>query len=206
MTPKLSYTQLKTRLKTQETKLRKLQRLVERDNLTGLYNRPGIRKEAQKFLNTLEKEVSLTKRGIERMSHLTNIAVIFIDLDNFKKINDYYGHDKGDRALQKVGNIIETILRNLDLVGRWSGDEFIAVLPGANKDIAQKRADQIQEATTICFKKVFPKAGASLSTGASAVFENGSKKGILDLEKLIIKADERMYHQKRKRKHKTNKT
>ena len=85
------------------------------DPLTGLANRRA-------FLNTGEEEIRRAKRYGGKMS------VAFLDLDNFKQINDRHGHDVGDSALRKVGEALKSGLRDTDTVARFGGDEFAVLL------------------------------------------------------------------------------
>ena len=85
------------------------------DDLTGLYNRRGFRMVA-------EHEIRHAARNGN------SILVLYIDIDDFKEINDRYGHATGDRALQSVADLLRATLRESDLVGRQGGDEFVALL------------------------------------------------------------------------------
>ena len=93
----------------------KIAHLAHYDYLTGLPNRAL-------FLDNLEHSVSLAKRN-----HY-NVAVLFLDLDGFKKVNDTFGHDTGDLLLQEVSRRLKATLRASDTVARVGGDEFIFVL------------------------------------------------------------------------------
>lgn len=100
------------------------------DPLTGLANRRALER--------------VLKTDLERARLMEYpISVIFIDMDNFKEINDRFGHLYGDFILQKTGNILKTNIRNTDIAARYGGDEFVIVLPGASKQIAEKIAQRI---------------------------------------------------------------
>ena len=112
------------------------QRLSTLDALTGVLNRHGI----SQFVAAL---------GITRVS----ASVIVIDLDHFKRINDERGHHIGDRVLRTMGEILGSCTRNTDAVGRWGGEEFVLVCPGASlahaADLAEKLRHRIMETNFI---------------------------------------------------------
>lgn len=87
-----------------------------RDKITGLYNRAHLER-------TLTLEVQRYKR------HQQDFSVVFVDMDNFKAINDTYGHRIGDLALSEIANCLESKTRGLDIATRYGGDEFVIVLP-----------------------------------------------------------------------------
>ena len=95
---------------------KELQNLATTDPLTGAKNR-------RSFLNLLEQEVSRS----QRYGH--SFALLMMDIDHFKKINDSYGHDAGDRVLKLLVAESFGVLRSSDLFGRWGGEEFVALLP-----------------------------------------------------------------------------
>jgi len=103
------------------------------DELTGLFNRRG-------FDSRLRLEWSRARR------EQTPISVMVIDIDNFKKYNDVYGHLQGDIALQSVAKIIEqTLKRPADFCARWGGEEFVALLPDTELPGALRVAEQIRK-------------------------------------------------------------
>ncbi len=93
-----------------------LKRRAAFDYLTGVYNRRG-------FETAFEKELERAKRKG------TNLALLLIDVDDFKKINDRYGHPAGDEILKRVGDILRYAARSADTVARFGGDEFALILP-----------------------------------------------------------------------------
>ena len=95
---------------------RRLRELAFRDDLTGLYN--------QRYFNTaLQREIARCQR------YKRPVALILFDIDNFKKINDRYGHPAGDLVLQTIGNEVQRNTRSVDIVIRYAGDEFALLLP-----------------------------------------------------------------------------
>ncbi len=90
------------------------------DNLTGLFNR-------QYFDEALEREISRAKR------HKNNVSLLFLDIDDFKKVNDTYGHLAGDLVLKQVAAIVQGEIRNEDIAARYGGEEIVAILPETEK-------------------------------------------------------------------------
>lgn len=101
------------------------------DGLTNAYNRNYV-------LADLEKEVSRAIR------HGNNLSLLMIDLDHFKKINDTFGHLTGDRVLREASDMIMKQLRSEDVLGRYGGEEFIAILPDTGLDGAERSAERIR--------------------------------------------------------------
>jgi diguanylate cyclase (GGDEF)-like protein len=114
----------------------KFRRLSTVDPLTQLYNRFGIDQII----------ASLSGHGYLETSTAPKYALIIIDIDHFKHINDERGHDTGDLVLQQVAKTIQTHLRAGDYVGRWGGEEFIVIMPGSSKTSAMEMAETIREA------------------------------------------------------------
>ncbi len=111
----------------------KLHQLADNDPLTGLPNR--------RFFNrNLEHALLLKKRNN------TNLSVLFLDLDNFKTINDTKGHDIGDKVLKRIAKILNITIRETDFVSRWGGEEFIVLLLDSDIDGAISRATKLCKA------------------------------------------------------------
>jgi diguanylate cyclase (GGDEF)-like protein len=163
---------------------KELQQLIEMsllDGLTQLYNRNS-------FMLMVEKELQLCKR------HDKTAALLLIDLDNFKSINDGNGHQKGDLALISSSKIIKESIRAMDIAGRYGGDEFIVFLPDANEQttsfIAQRIKDRINKESPLdC--KVNQENEVSVSIGVSYFPNNG-----IDVNDLIYSADMALYKAK----------
>ncbi|KAF0864334.1 GGDEF domain-containing protein [Pseudomonas sp. LD120] len=110
-----------------------LARMATTDSLTGLFNR--------RHMITLTEKV--LARHNRRPSHLT---LMLMDIDHFKQINDQYGHDTGDRVLSAVSHLLQCSMREQDFIGRWGGEEFLAVLPDSDLEQATESAERIRSA------------------------------------------------------------
>ncbi|NVD07726.1 EAL domain-containing protein [Vibrio sp. JPW-9-11-11] len=161
----------------------KLEYLASHDELTGLPNRSQLhQKIAQGIAYSTE--------------HCQQLAVMFVDLDDFKKVNDLYGHTAGDKLLSEIGDKFESFMGPNDFVARFGGDEFIFCFAGLN-DIGetQGKVDNIKNV----FKRQFVIDGkvlfASCSIGVSMFPNDGD-----DPEELISKADIVLYKSKARQK------
>ncbi len=114
-----------------------LQRQAERDELTGLYNRRKI----NLLLCELRKNT---------LRYQKDFAVILIDIDFFKVINDTFGHATGDRVLKNIAHILQSNIRDVDSCGRWGGEEFIVLCPDADCSGAQPLAERLRQAISLC--------------------------------------------------------
>jgi diguanylate cyclase (GGDEF)-like protein/PAS domain S-box-containing protein len=110
-----------------------LQHQSIRDPLTGLFNRRYLEESLQQSIQRAQR-------------HQHPIGVIMLDIDHFKSINDTYGHEAGDRALQAVGQILRDRVRGSDIACRYGGEEMTLVLPESSLAIAQARAEAIRSA------------------------------------------------------------
>ena len=110
-----------------------IQRLAVTDSLTGLFNR-------HKLQDSLETEVERAKR------YSRPLSIIMIDMDKLKVINDTFGHAAGDEALKLVARSIQCSIRKVDLGTRFGGDEFVVLLPEADREEAAAVAKRIREA------------------------------------------------------------
>jgi two-component system cell cycle response regulator len=117
-------------LEERDGMINELKRLTIEDSLTGLYN-------SRHFFDQLDKEIKRSDR------YLHPISLIFIDIDNFKEINDTYGHMIGDSILALIAKRIKTCLRTNDSAFRFAGDEFTIILPETALNEAKFVADRI---------------------------------------------------------------
>ncbi len=164
------------------SRMTETQTLLHLDDLTGLYN--------HRYLDVaLDREVKRSQR------YGSNFSLLFIDLDNFKPVNDTYGHLAGSQVLREVAAIIKATVRDVDLVFRFGGDEFVVILIEADANTGLKTAKRIQERIQTAKFVVAKDAIAQVtsSIGVAAFPEHADQK-----EKLIAVADECMYESKRR--------
>ena len=154
------------------------------DRLTGLAN--------SRFLYIFfEQTLSEAKRYDEPLT------VIEMDLDDFKSVNDRFGHHAGDRFLKEVGRILKAQMRDSDVLVRYAGDEFIAVLPKTTMEQAVQFSHRLQE--VVESSDIDVGIGKMLSVGISLGLGAFPADGV-DLESLLMAADRNMYDQKSRRK------
>jgi diguanylate cyclase (GGDEF)-like protein len=160
--------------------------IANRDPLTGVANR-------RHFDTVLQQEIAARSRpsGGRRKSDESPLALLILDLDDFKGINDNYGHPVGDAILSQVAERVQSILRSSDTLARIGGDEFAIIAPGAYGDAVSTLAASVCDAVRTHYSDSgTPSPSASIGW---AVFpEDG-----LDFETLIRSADERMLSRKR---------
>lgn len=165
---------------TQQIKLQnRLKMLAYHDPLTGLYNRTY-------FLNNLKKRIQHHResRG--------SVILMFLDLDQFKKINDNLGHKAGDQLLCETAKRLSAVTRETDLVGRWGGDEFVLVLSGeVTQEHAENKAKQVIEAMQAPVQLNKENLVVRTSIGI-AISDNGG----INTEQLMQRADIAMYRAK----------
>ena len=152
-----------------------LQRLATVDSLTGIYNRHKTNKE-------IEIEITRADRKNESFS------LVMFDIDNFKGVNDTYGHDVGDYVLCELSSLVLKQIRESDRFGRWGGEEFMLLLPSATKDEAIKVAQKLRK---MIERYPFPNVEkVTISFGVS-IFKNHDTK-----ESLLKRVDRALYEAK----------
>ena len=158
-----------------------LQQQAFQDPLTGLPNRRFL-------VDTLKREMHRSVR------HGQPLSVIMLDVDNFKAFNDRFGHEAGDAVLVELGALLRQSVRGEDAVSRYGGEEFVVLLPGADQDVALRRAETILEKA--CLLTVDhhgqPLGRITISAGI-AVYPIHAK----DPTALVRAADQAMYTSKR---------
>lgn len=121
----------------QKKRISELSKIATTDELTGILNRRGFMQIFERELDRVNRE---KKSGLNR---LKGGILIMIDLDNFKAINDTYGHSAGDAALKLVAKTLKMDIRKMDAVGRLGGDEFVMLFTGTTKDKALPRIQHL---------------------------------------------------------------
>jgi diguanylate cyclase (GGDEF)-like protein len=157
--------------------------LATRDPLTGLLNR-------REMESTLDREFSRAIR------YGTPLAVLFIDCDDFKAVNDTYGHDCGDALLRYAAEHIMGIIRTDDLTFRYAGDEFVVILPNQTSKEALNVAERLRrffETNPLTFQQ--SRVRLSISCGIASTRDPGITKP----EALLEKADELLYEAKKEK-------
>jgi diguanylate cyclase (GGDEF)-like protein len=157
----------------------KISQLAITDELTGLYNRRGL--------------YEIGRLEIER-SHRYGmpLAAIVIDIDHFKRVNDRFSHAVGDQVLRNFAKCVQDNTRELDIVGRIGGEEFVVLLPGSNQGSAQETADRLQGIIANLVTSVEDGDITITVSQGVAVMESSMK----DLNDLIQAADRALYKAK----------
>ncbi len=146
------------------------------DKLTSLFTRTHFLK------NLKNKLVSIKEKK-------QTIAFMILDIDHFKKVNDTYGHQKGDEVLTRIASIIKRNVRRNDLAGRYGGEEFIIALMNISKKEAEKKAEEIRR--VIQNTSILPDRKITVSIGCALFPDDAEWVNIL-----INKADSALYHAK----------
>jgi len=162
-----------------EQQLKEVKKEAKTDDLTNMLNKKALNEE-------LEKQEQFFKR------HGRNYSIIFFDIDHFKNVNDTYGHDAGDVILKSVGLLLNRYSRDIDIVGRFGGEEFVIIAPETDKEGARVFAEKIRKIiakTKFMYKKT--RINITISAGVAERKETNSKEETLKL------ADERLYKAKK---------
>ena len=177
-----TYSTIRTKEEALETENQKLQeqyKIVEQlsvtDKLTGLYNR-------NKLDATFEAEVARADRTGKPL------AMIILDVDHFKMVNDTYGHHVGDITLQTVAERLKNTVRQTDIIGRWGGEEFVVICPDTPTKGAKELAEKLRK---VIEAQPFPEIGHK-----TASFGVSTHQAEQTVDALIIAADTALYQAK----------
>jgi diguanylate cyclase (GGDEF)-like protein len=163
------------------TRQAELTQLLRTDTLTGLVNRRTLER-------TLEREVARASR------FGAPLAVVLLDLDHFKNVNDTHGHRAGDAVLTAVGGVMLESVRNIDLAGRYGGEELMLVLPETDIDGARIAAERVRvsiEALSVPIEQ----RGVVKVTASAGCAVLGAE-GVTDVDSLVRAADAALYRAK----------
>ena len=160
--------------------LLKVEELAATDPLTGLYNR-------RHFSRVLDQLFAEAQR------YGKDMACVMIDLDNYKKLNDSYGHQMGDELLMLAGKVISANMRRMDVAARYGGDEFVVLLPHAGSSEASRVAHRIGEEFKQAAALLLKREGVSMSMGIGSIFDNRPSHA----DQLVALADTALYRAQR---------
>jgi diguanylate cyclase (GGDEF)-like protein/putative nucleotidyltransferase with HDIG domain len=156
----------------------KLQGLALKDDLTGISNRRNL-------VKLLQREIDRAKR------YRSPLSVVMVDIDHFKMFNDTYGHQAGDIVLTEVAQLIMAASRDIDVIGRYGGEEFLAVLPETEVSQAIVYAERLRSTVEGFGKerqKTYPRCQVTISIGVSALQPDRD-----DIERVIHRVDRALY-------------
>jgi len=156
-----------------------LEEMAITDGLTSLHNH-------RYFYERLESEFSRAKR------YKSSLSCIFIDIDDFKNLNDTYGHKVGDEVLKKIGSLIKGVVRESDIAARYGGEEFAILLPQTEGKGAMDMAGRLHEAVRECAFQHLVEGSVTISLGVSTFRGDGGKSP----DHLVQMADKAMYKAK----------
>lgn len=180
--------ELKVAQRTEE-----LENMASTDMLTGLLNRNGM----ARFLDDM---LQRSRRAEDSNQGRTQVTLYMLDLDDFKPVNDIYGHEAGDAVLQEVAKRLRQTARNDDGIARFGGDEFIIISEDSQKDTGQQEAGVhtfIQRLQEVIREPVMLPDGNEVCVYAS--IGHASSSGSADIDQMLRDADIAMYHAKRQK-------
>jgi len=147
------------------------------DHLTGFYNSGYLRKRVHEEIKRYRRTGG-------------DFGIVFLDLDNFKGINDSHGHLVGDQVLKQIAGVLKENVRSSEVLVRYGGDEFVLLMPGAGKDQGRDVIKRLRQAVK---SMSFPDEDVTVGLSGGAAFfpEDGSS-----LDQLLAVTDKRMYKEK----------
>ncbi|MBL4711285.1 MAG: GGDEF domain-containing protein [Gammaproteobacteria bacterium] len=171
--------ELRERTKQQTIELQEAldvnKKLATTDELTGLYNR-------RYFMDKLAMQKALSERN------KADFVICYCDLDNFKQINDTFGHHTGDIVLQKFSQILKSLIREVDFAARFGGEEFVCLLVDTDIKNAKKVTERIRiSLANYNFNDIAPSLHATVSIGIT------NFKQFNTIQETLMNADNRMY-------------
>jgi diguanylate cyclase (GGDEF)-like protein/PAS domain S-box-containing protein len=166
--------------------IERLERLSRTDGLTGMLNKRGL-------MERLQTEFERVKR------YGGSISLLICDIDDFKYVNDLYGHSAGDNYLKLVAQAMYNSIRSADIIGRFGGDEFMVILQGVEREEAMKLAERIRSIVedTVLKVDIMRSVKSTVSVGV-ATFDSTESYSVTTPEELIKAADDALYRAKNK--------
>ncbi|OQB11821.1 MAG: putative diguanylate cyclase YegE [Firmicutes bacterium ADurb.Bin193] len=147
------------------------------DTLSEIYNRSKLMEEVERIVFHINR-------------YGGNMSVLMLDIDHFKSVNDKYGHLAGDLVIKGVAQNSKSMLRNIDIIGRYGGEEFLIILPGCNKENAMAIAEEIRTSVEEC-RFYFGENEISITVSIGVVSVSGHDKA--SLQEIIKNADTALY-------------
>ncbi|MEI8326939.1 MAG: sensor domain-containing diguanylate cyclase, partial [Betaproteobacteria bacterium] len=154
---------------------RQLERLAVTDQLTGLFNR-------------LRLDQTLEEERLRNLRYATSFCILLLDVDQFKSVNDRFGHPVGDQVLMGIARDLQDGIREVDVVGRWGGEEFMVICRETTIEGALVLAEKLR---SLIASHVYPQVGARSASFGVAMFHPGEA-----LTETIARADAGLYRAK----------
>ena len=170
---------LRRQTRHSQDQLKRLEEIASVDSLTLIYNRHMLD-------SLLKKQVATAERYRQFFS------IIFFDIDDFKIINDRYGHDVGDEVLVGLAGLVSHSMRESDIFGRWGGDEFLIILPESTQKQAARLLELLEERID---QYAFPRGQKVTCSFGIASYQFGDS-----AKEILKRADEALYAAKTERK------
>jgi len=152
------------------------------DSLTGLSNR-------RHFLQGVRRELLLAQR------HQQPVALLILDVDHFKRVNDLHGHSMGDQVLIEISQCCTQALRTTDLLARWGGEEFVVLLPNTHREHAHQLAERVREAVAGLAQLHANSEAVRVTISVGVACADPGQTATLDV--LVQTADRALYEAKR---------
>jgi len=162
--------------------------VTEREKMLAMLKEQALYDGLTGALNRAETERSLVREWERAARYETHLSLVLFDLDNFKNVNDTFGHPTGDEVLQKIGNSISRRLRSSDYFGRWGGEEFAIILPQTSAENAARSAEDC--------RRLIEDLSFPHGLNITASFGVSDQSGHPDERHLIECADKALYQSK----------
>ncbi|MFZ3020004.1 MAG: GGDEF domain-containing protein [Minisyncoccia bacterium] len=169
-----------------EAQVETLKKDLIHDPLTHLKTRNFFEEESKNYLKSIPPKIFNKRRWFGPK----NVSFIFFDIDNFKKVNDKYGHSFGDIVLEAVSDAIRGNLRELDIPARWGGEEIVVTLVGATEEEAKNKAEDIRAHVENLVFEEEPDFKITISAGVASAEDE------LSLDEIVQRADKCLYKAK----------